>query len=441
MKKIILLTSILFILISLTGLAIIKTTSVLYAGNTVLPDSTKMYDIENQYGSVLAGIDVLKEIDFQPLKGKNIGLITNHTGVDKNLKSTADLLFEEKDIKLKALFGPEHGVRGYETAGKKLNDYFDSLTGLKVYSLYGTNKKPTRAMLRGLDALVYDIQDIGVRSYTYISTMGLAMEAAAENGLEFYVLDRPNPMGGLKVEGNLAREEFLSFVGKFKIPYVYGLTAGELASLINKEGFLKNGKQCDLYVIKMSGWQRDMYYDDTGMIWIPPSSHVPHTHTPFYLAATGILGELRNISNGIGYTIPFQTVAAEWINPVMLADSLNSLNLSGIKFRPITYTPKYSYGEDSLLHGVQFHITDFSEVELMAPQFYFLRILHNNYPDKSLLENTEGLRIKMFDLVLGTDKIRTDLLENYKNVENIIDLMKKESLEFKLFSRKYYLYN
>src|SRR4030066_1793452 len=195
----------------------------------------------SQSVQVITGIEVLKESNFKILEGKRVGLITNPTGVDSKLKSTIDILYEPTNVHLVALFGPEHGVRGDYAAGDIVKTYTDPQTNLPVFSLYGRTRKPTAEMLKGVDVLVYDIQDVGCRSYTYISTMGLAMEAAAENNLEFVVLDRPNPLGGLKVEGNLVEEGYYSFVSQFKIPYVYGLTCGELAQMLNEEKMMKNG--------------------------------------------------------------------------------------------------------------------------------------------------------------------------------------------------------
>ena len=222
---------------------------------------------------IKTGIEVLKEQRFRPLRGKRVGLITNPTGVDNTLRSTIDLLYEAPDVQLVALYGPEHGVRGNQHAGESVTDVRDEATGLPIHSLYGKTRKATPEMVQGLDALVYDIQDIGCRSYTYISSMGLAMEVAAEQDLEFIVLDRPNPLGGWRVEGCLTEDDCVSFVSQFPIPYIYGLTCGELARLLNGERMLSGGKACRLTVVPMKGWRRDMTYADTGLQWIPPSPH------------------------------------------------------------------------------------------------------------------------------------------------------------------------
>ena len=314
---------------------------------------------------IKTGIEVLKEQNFKCLEGKRVGLITNPTGVDNRLKSTIDILHEAPNVNLVALYGPEHGVRGDVHAGDKVDNSADSSTGLPVYSLYGKTRKPTPEMLKDIDVLVYDIQDIGCRSFTYISTMGVAMEAAAENGKEFIVLDRPNPVGGEKIEGNLAEEGYISFVSQFKIPYLYGLTCGELALMLNGEKML--GKQCNLHVVKMKGWKRKMDYVQTGLQWIPSSPHIPHPHSAFFYPVSGILGELGYMSIGVGYTIPFQMFAAPWVKAEELADNLNKLQLPGVIFRPIHLKPFYSVGKGEHLQGVQVHIMDYRKAALTIP--------------------------------------------------------------------------
>lgn len=393
----------------------------------------------NKILSVKTGIDVLEETNFEILKDKKIGLITNPTGVNKKLKSTVDILNETKVCKLVALFGPEHGVRGDYTAGEYVESYIDEKTKLPVYSLYGKNRKPNKEMLKNIDALVYDIQDIGCRSYTYISTMGLAMEAAAENNIEFIVLDRPNPINGIKVEGNLVEDGFISFVSQFKIPYVYGLTVGELARMLNEEGMLSNGVKCKLTIVPMKNWKREMTFSETGLNWIPTSPHIPYKETPFYYAASGILGELNYFSIGVGYTLPFQIFAAEWIEPYKLADKLNSLNLEGVIFRPITFKPFYAKDANKFIKGVQIHITDFTKVSLMSLQFLFMQVHNELYPDKNPFQSADNSRFAMFDKVLGTSKIR-ELFSKRMNYDDIKNYLYKDINEFKEKSKKYYLY-
>ena len=388
---------------------------------------------------VKTGIDVLKESNFKILEGKKVGLITNPTGVDKNLKSTVDIFYEAENVNLTALYGPEHGVRGDHAAGEYVDFYIDEKTNVPVYSLYGKSRKPSKEMIENVDALVYDIQDIGSRSYTYISTMGLAMETAAEYNLEFVVLDRPNPIGGNRVEGPLVEDGFYSFVSQFKIPYVYGLTCGEVAELINNEKMLKDGVKCNLTVIKMEGWNRNMTFEETDLEWVPTSPHIPHKNSAYYYSTSGIVGELGTVSIGVGYTLPFQTFAASWINSAILTEKMNSFNLPGVEFRPITYKPFYAMGKGEYLHGVQIHIIDFTKVKLTEIQFYFLEAVKEIHPDKDIFEMAEPSRISMFDKVAGTDKIRKAFTENWK-FDDIKEAFYSDAEKFKEFSKKYYLY-
>ncbi|MCP4711821.1 MAG: DUF1343 domain-containing protein, partial [Planctomycetes bacterium] len=289
----------------------------------------------------VTGIEVLKQANFAPLIGKRVGLVTNATGVDWNLKSTVDLLHEAPNVNLVALYGPEHGVRGAQTAGEHVGFYTDERTGLPVFSLYGKTRKPTPEMLKGIDVLVYDIQGIGCRSYTFISTLGVCMEACAENDVEVMVMDRPNPLSGNRVEGNLVEEGYFSFVSQFPVPYVFGLTVAEFARMLNGEGLLKDGIQCDLTVITMQNWKRAMTYEDTGLEWVPTSPHIPHKYSPLYYVSSGVMGELGVISEGVGYTAPFQLIGAEWVDADLLATELNAQNLPGLIFRPVVYKPYY----------------------------------------------------------------------------------------------------
>lgn len=386
---------------------------------------------------VMTGLEVLKKDNFKILEGKRVGLITNPTGVDNSLKSTIDVLFEAPNVNLVALFGPEHGVRGNVHAGDTVVNSFDATTGLPVLSLYGKTRKPTPEMLKDIDVLVYDIQDIGCRSFTYISTMGVAMEAAVENGIEFVVLDRPNPIGGLKVEGNLVEDGYTSFVSQFKIPYLYGLTCGELAKMLVGEHMLK--KDCKLTVVPMKGWKRKMNYTDTGLQWIISSPHIPQPQSAYFYPATGIVGELGYLSIGVGYTLPFELFAAEWIEADKLAKRMNALNLPGLKFRPIHIKPFYSTGQGKNYQGVQVHIMDINKAKLTEAQFYVMQELAAMYPDKTVFDNANEKRFDMFDKVCGSDQIRKRFSRNYR-FDDIRDYWYKDVDNFKKLSRKYYLY-
>lgn len=390
-------------------------------------------------GGVKTGVEVLAGQNFAQIKGKRVGLITNPTGVDRNLQSTVDLFFHSKEIKLVALYGPEHGVRGDYSAGTSVSNYKDPETGLPVFSIYGKTRKPTPEMLQNIDVLVYDIQDIGSRSYTYISSLGLAMEAAAENNIEFVVLDRPNPLGGLKMEGCLTEPAFTSFVSQFPIPYIHGLTVGELAKYLNEEGLLANKIKCKLTVIPMKGWKRKMTFEKTGLPWVPSSPHIPHTYSSVFYPVSGILGELYVMNIGVGYTLPFQLFAAEWINADSLANSMNALRLPGMQFRPIHFTPYYSVSKDKVVHGIQVYVTDYKNAELSLVQFYVLQECHKLWPDKNVFKLCEKSRINMFDKVCGTDKIRIEFSKTFR-VDSISQLWKKDIAAFRVKVKRYYIY-
>ena len=408
--------------------------------NKILSIIISLSLISGLSAQVKPGIEVLRESKFKDLEGKRVGLITNPTGVDRNLKSTVDILFEAPNVNLVALYAPEHGIRGDVTAGGLIDDVTEPLTGLPVFSLYGKNKKPSPEILQGIDVLVYDIQDIGSRSYTYISTMGLAMEAAAENGIEFVVLDRPNPLGGNRFEGqpNVA-PDLVSLVSQFPITYVHGFTVGELAIFLNEEKLLKDGIRCNLNVIKMKGWKRKMNFDATGLPWVITSPHIPHPETAYFYSASGILGELYSFNIGVGYTLPFELFATDWINAEKLATNLNNLKLSGVKFRPIHYRPYYGAQKDTYLHGVQVYITDYKKIPLTLIQFYVLQECHKLHPDKNVFELCEPSRLNMFDKVCGTKEIRETFTKNF-TVKSITKIWNKDVDNFKKKAKQYFLY-
>lgn len=386
---------------------------------------------------VRTGIEILRANNFRQLEGKRIGLITNPTGIDSHFQSTIDILFQAPNVQLVALFGPEHGVRGDVYAGDKVDNRSDSRTGLPVYSLYGATRKPTQEMLKGIDALVYDIQDNGCRSFTYISTMGLAMEAAAEAGIEFIVLDRPNPLGGVKIEGNVAEKAYQSFVSQFPIPYVYGLSCGELATMINNEKM--NALQGKLTVVKMKGWKRAMNWEATGLPWVVASPHLPHKHSSYFYPATGIFGELGFLSIGVGYTLPFEIVGAPWINADSLSTALNALQLAGIHFRPIHFKPFYSTFKGEQCEGVQLHITDYKSVRLTEIQFYIMQELARLYPERMVFDCANPSRFDMFDKVCGSNQIRLRFSEQHR-ASDILTYFRKDEQNFRILSKRYYLY-
>lgn len=393
---------------------------------------------------VLPGVEVLVKRGFPGLKGRNVGLVTNPSGVDRQLRSTIDILFNAPDVNLVALYGPEHGVRGDVYAGGKVSDHVDEATGLPVYSLYGATRKPTPEMLEGIDVMVYDIQDVGARSYTFISTLGLVMEACAELGIEVVVLDRPNPLGGEKIEGSCVEDGYFSFVSQYRIPYVYGLTVGELALLINEKG-LNCGQlgnqapaRCSLTVIPMEGWKRSMRYEDTGLPWVLPSPNIPYPTSSAYYCAAGICGELYGFLNiGVGYTLPFQVFAEEWIDAERLKECLDSMRLPGVAFRTVYFKPFSGRSAGRLLQGVQYFFTDYDSARITEVQFRVMEAIAMLYPDHKPFEAASG--IGLFDKVCGSSEVREIFSQSYR-FEDIRDFWRKDEEDFRRLSSKFHLY-
>ena len=386
--------------------------------------------------TVKTGIEVLRERNFDVLQGKRVGLCTNPTGVDHNLVSTIDILWEAENVNLVALYGPEHGVRGNIHAGDHVENEVDPKTGLKMYSLYGKTSKPTKEMMDEIDVMVYDIQDNGCRSYTYISTLGKLMEACIEFDKQLVVLDRPNPLGGEKIEGNVVEDGYKSFVSQFRIPYVYGQTPGELALYLNATDY---ESKCKLHVVEMEGWKRSMTWDETGLEWIVASPHVPHADAAVFYSVTGIFGEFGYVNIGVGYTLPFQIMGAPWINADSLATALNALELTGIEFRPIYFKPYYSVFKGELCEGVQIHILDYKAAKLSEVQFIVVQEMMRLWPERNWFELCNQKRFNMFDKVCGSGYIRETFGKNYK-WEDIREYWYKDVDWYREASSKYYLY-
>jgi uncharacterized protein YbbC (DUF1343 family) len=389
--------------------------------------------------NVQLGIDVLEDGQFAELKGKRIGLITNATGVDSHGVSTVDIFRRTPGMRLVALFGPEHGVYGADWAGAYVPSSTDAHTGLPVYSLYGPTRKPTPEMLKGIDVLVYDIQDIGCRSYTFISTLGLAMEAAGEAGIKFYVLDRPNPLNGNRVEGMMLDPKYRSFTSQWNIPYVYGLTVGELAYMIEKSpGWIK--KKPALTIVRMVGWYRSMYWEDTGLIWIPTSPHIPTAETALNYVATGFLGEAGGINHGIGYTLPFAVFGHPSFNSFTITDQFNQLQIPGVLFEPVTFKPFYGVFKDQIINGSQIFYTDRDKVNLCNLAVQILYRMYHAPGTKMFRASADGdSGPDAFDHIAGGDGLRT-ALQGGQTPEEIITSWQPGLAAFRQARRQYLLY-
>ncbi len=337
--------------------------------------------LAEQPPGVLNGIDVLRRQNFSPLAGKQVGLVTNHTGLAGDGTSTIDLLHKSSVCKLVALFSPEHGIRG--TAEQGVSSSVDEATGVPVYSLYGETLRPRPETLRGLDALVYDIQDVGVRFYTYSTTMAYCMEEAAKAGIPFYVLDRPNPVTGLIVEGPMLDPDKTSFVGYMPLPIRHGMTLGELARFINTEKRLG----ADLHVIEMEGWHRDYYFSDTGQVWVNPSPNMRSLLEAIFYPGVCLL-EGTNVSVGRGTDTPFERIGAPWIEPRALAAALKAARLPGVDFVPVFFTPTASTNQGQRCGGVDLLLTDRKSFQSVLTGITLISVLHNLYPDKFQIDKT-----------------------------------------------------
>lgn len=334
------------------------------------------------------------------------------------------------------MFAPEHGIDASANAGEKVKD--NSFAGIKVFSLYGATRKPTKEMFKGLDIIVYDIQDIGVRSYTFISTMINVMEACSDEGIELMILDRPNPIGGDIIDGNVLDINFKSFVGILPIPYIYGLTPGELAEMANDEGWLNSkSKKCNLKIIKMKNWNRTMQWKDTGLKWIPTSPHIPTIDATFGYATTGTLGEIGICNIGVGYTLPFELIGAPWIDKNLLIKKLDSLDLIGLYLRPVKYKPFYAAYKEKECYGIHI-MRKGDDVLPFTTTIALLTTLRDIKP--GLLDSIDKLKWNMFDKICGTDQIRIDLLSG-KSFDYITKKWLTNLISYSIKREKYLLYD
>lgn len=373
----------------------------------------------------LNGIDVLARDNFAIFKGKRVGLITNHTGKDRNGNSTIDLLFKAPDVKLVALFSPEHGIRG-ALDQEKITNSTDEKTGLPIFSLYGETRKPTDEMLKGLDVLVFDIQDIGARFYTFISTMGLAMESAAKNKVKFVVLDRINPINGTAVEGPIADADKLSFIAHHRLPIRHGMTVGELAQLFNTERNIN----ADLQIVKVENWRRNWWFDETGMTWINPSPNM-RSLTQATLYPGVCLLEPTNVSVGRGTDTPFEVIGAPYIDGQKLAAALNAAKLNGVRFVPVRFTPTTSVNKGVECGGVNIIITNRDALEPVLTGLEMAAQIYKLYPKE--------FNVEKFNRLLVSDKIY-DAFKQGSEAKALRQIWKEELEQFEATRQKYLLY-
>ncbi len=378
------------------------------------------------------GLEILLAEGQPSLRGRRVGLITNHSAIDPKLRSAIDLLHESDVVDLVALFGPEHGVRGDAQAGVKVEAATDKHSGLPVYSLYGETQHPTPEMLGGLDALLFDIQDIGVRYATYISTMANAMEAASDAGLTFVVLDRPNPLNGDAIEGNLLEPAFASFVGVHPIPIRHGMTAGELARLIAAErGW------AEPVVVEMTGWRRDHWFDNTELPWVQPSPNLPTLDSVTLYSGTCMI-EGTNVSEGRGTTRPFEYIGAPWLDPFDLADAMDKRNLPGCGFRPAYFTPTFSKHYGAVCGGVQIHILDREKTRPAVLGIHLLDVIRSLDPQAfAWRQSSDGGYF--IDLLLGSDQPRR-MFDQGAGADEIVAQWAAERASFAERRQPYLLY-
>ncbi len=357
---------------------------------------------KKQEEKVYLGIDLIDE-NLDLFEGKKVGLITNPTGINSEFQSTIDILYEK--VQLVSLFAPEHGIRGSEDAGATVGTAVDSVTKLPVYSLYGQTQSPTKEMMDTLDIMCIDIQDVGARFYTYIYTMANAMKACKEYGKKFVVFDRPNPVNGVDFEGNILDTKYSSFIGMYPIVQRHGMTIGEIALYFNTEFEI----QCDLEVVKMKNWDREMYFEDTHLPWVLPSPNMPTPHTALLYSGTCIF-EGTNLSEGRGTTTPFQTIGAPWINGIKWADALNELGLPGVYFRSAYFTPTTSKHQGTLCGGVEVHITDKKAFQPVKTGWAMVNVVKQLY-------HSHFETLSTFNLIAGYDIQTLTLDEQFELIE------------------------
>ena len=401
----------------------------------------------NNSETVRNGIDILLEDYPNFLHGKAVGLVTNHTGITRHERKNYEVFKENPNVTLTKIFAPEHGFFGEASAGAKVDYNNTNEIGTEIISLYGKDRKPTADMMKGLDVIIYDIQDIGARFYTYISTLGLVMEAAGENGIEVIVLDRPNPIGGEIIEGPILDTTYKSFVGYYPIPIRYGLTVGELSQMAIKEGWLET-KSLHLTIFKMDGWKRKMFFDDTKLPWIPPSPNIPDLETALIYPGMCIY-EATNISEGRGTKKPFKQIGAPWMN-YDIAKELKGLEIEGAEINYAKFKPRSIPGKaenpkfrDRLCLGFQTNIKDKYKYRSLNTAIESIYINFAFYPENLRLKKEGMAKLfgndNLFKLVTG--KLFNTNKERIRVPSGLIKMIEKDSKKFEDFSKFYYLYN
>ena len=394
---------------------------------------------QNSDVKVTVGADVLLSDEYNLIKNRSIGVITNHSAILSSGTHLVDTLFSLNDIKIKALFGPEHGIRGDAPDGHSIKDGIDTKTGLPVYSLYGKNRKPTKEMLKGIDLIIFDIQDIGARFYTYISTLYYAIQSSAENDIPIIVLDRPNPINGLTVDGPIRKEEFKSFVAIAPIPIQHGLTIGELAIMFNDESWIGTDHKADLTVVKIKNWKREYFFDDCNLEWVNPSPNMPSLNTAIIYPGMCLI-EGVNVSEGRGTYSPFLQIGAPYINSNELLKTLNKFDHSGISLEEITFTPE-SIANMSLkpkylnekCNGIKITITDKNEIQSLKFGIQVLYSINKLYPEEF------KYRRNWLDKLFG-DTYLKEMLESGNTPDEIYSVWKDDVEKFKQLRNKYLLY-
>ena len=375
------------------------------------------------------GVEVFLEDGYKPFIGNRIGLVTNMTGVNQKLTPTIELFVDHPGINLTALYGPEHEIRGDAKEGEGVQSSIDPYTNLPVYSLYGDSRKPTKEMLESVDVIVFDLQDIGSRYFTYIYTMAYVMEACGEQGKQFVVLDRPNPISGDRIEGNLVEEDVRSFVGLLPIPNRHGMTVGELAQLFK----YKFGYNCDLTVVPMEGWLRSMYFDDTPVLWVPPSPNTTNIDMNVLYPGTCLI-EGTNLSEGRGTTRPFEWIGAPYVDGQRLAKVFNEKKIEGVIARPISFKPTYQKHMNVICSGIQLHIVDRRILNAWETGLLLIETIAEMYPnDFSFIEN--GQKKYFFDLLAGSKSIREHIWNGTTTeyIENCLSLIEGFQKEKKIY--------